>query len=99
MKKDTHKGQVHEIRRLVEMLGGRAYVLSQSGRLYGSAGLPDIWCILNGHAFWVEVKVGKDKLKPAQKLFKADSESAGVPVVVGRACDVVDYIESLEDCT
>ena len=94
MSSDTHKGQVAEIRRLVELLGGRCWTLHQVGRLRGSAGLPDMCAVVRGRAFWIEVKVGRDKLRPAQAEFKAAWDAAGVPVVVGRASDVADWLET-----
>lgn len=95
---ETHKAQVQIIRGLIADLGGRCYVTHQVGRVYGSAGIPDLHCIFPGFTFWVEVKVGRDKLRPKQAEFKALSETAGVPVVVGRACDVVDWLDSREEC-
>lgn len=94
---ETHKGQVQIIRRLIADLGGRCYVTHQVGRVYGSKGLPDMHCIVRGLAFWLEVKVGRDKLSKEQAEFKALSEAAGVPVVVGRACDVVDWLETEQE--
>lgn len=43
-------------------------------------------------AFWVEVKVGKDRLRPAQSVFKGLAEQAGGVVIVGTAADVVAFL-------
>ena len=94
--RDTHKGQVQEIKRLLEFKGGWVWALAQAARLYGSAGLPDMFCIYKDRAFWVEVKVGRDKLSPAQVSFKAASEAAGIPVIVGRAGEVADWMVRIE---
>jgi len=89
----SHKQAVTEIRRYIAAIGGYSWLLPQSQRLYGSKGLPDMYCIVANRAFWIEIKVGKDKLRPAQAAFKLAAEKAGVPVVVGRAADVVDKME------
>ncbi len=91
--KDTHKGQVREVARFVNALaGGCAWTLHQAGKLRGSAGIPDIYCTVGMTAFWVEVKVGRDKLRDSQRAFKLYSDVAGVPVVVGRVGDVADFL-------
>ena len=91
---ETHRGQVTEIRKLINALGGQCWTTHQSGRLAGSAGIPDMCAVVRGLAFWIEVKIGRDKLRPAQAGFKAVWDAAGVPVVVGRACDVADWLET-----
>jgi len=92
----THKKQIQEIRRLIEMVGGRCYVTSQVGRLYGSAGIPDLLCFAEVRGEWrvffVEVKVGRDKLSDAQRAFREECLRARVPYVVGRVGDVADFM-------
>ena len=91
---DTHKGQVEEVCQFVRMQrDGSAWKTHQSGRVQGTAGLPDIFCTVGMRAFWVEVKVGKDRLRDSQREFKCLSGIAGVPVVVGRVGDVADFLE------
>ena len=91
----AHNKAIEEVRKLIDLLpGGRANVLSQSGRLYGSPGIADVYCTIKGLAFWVEVKTGKDVMSEAQLEFKARSDPTGVPVVVGRAEDVIDWLKS-----
>ena len=96
--RETHRGQVAEIRKLVDLLRGQCWTTHQSGRLAGSAGIPDMYCVVPVRgsltAFWVEVKVGRDKMRDSQVEFRVWSEDGGVPVVVGRACDVADWLES-----
>ena len=90
----AHKRQVEQIRKLVELAGGKAYTLHQSGRVYGSAGTPDMcifWPAQDGSGWrfaWVEVKVGRDSLRPAQEEFEALCGRAGVTHIVGRVGDV-----------
>jgi len=92
----THKKQIQEIRRLIEMVGGRCYVTSQVGRLYGSAGIPDLICFAPARGvqwvFFVEVKVGRDKLSDAQRAFREECLRARMPYVVGTAGDVADFL-------
>lgn len=100
MPRTPHKAELERIRSMLEDLGGFCYVLSQVGRLRGSAGIPDLHCFLNVHGemcvFWCEVKATKrDHLSPAQEQFKLLSEAAGVDVVVGTADDVGAYLEDI----
>lgn len=100
MRSGTHKSAVEAIRKYVELRGGRAWVLAQSARLYGSAGIPDMWCVLPKRdgstlALWIEVKVGRDKLSDAQQAFRELAYRAGVPVCVGDCDAVQEYVETL----
>ena len=101
MKKHTHKSEVAEVRKTIGKFGGYAYVLHQgygNGRtrkgLWGSAGIPDIFIMLWGRAFFHEVKVGRDKLNPAQRGFKELAHSHGTDVVVGDVQDLLKYIDA-----
>ena len=89
---ESHKDAVECVRDLIHMIGGHSALMPQSARLYGDAGVPDLYCMVNGRAFWVEVKVGKDKLSLEQAAFKILSDTCTVPVVVGRAGDVADFL-------
>jgi hypothetical protein len=99
----NHKQAVEGVRKLVTLKGGKCWVLAQSGRLYGSAGIPDIFCTIKlpkrgwadkvWRSFWVEVKVGRDRQKPAQLEFAEASGSAGIPVIVGTSLEVERYLE------
>ena len=66
-----HKSTIQAIKKYVAAFGGTVNVLHQSGKLAGSAGIPDLYIQLPRHkrAFWFEVKVGKDKLSEAQVAF------------------------------
>ena len=102
----SHKS---EIRRLVELgkcLSARVNVLPQAQRLQGTAGIPDCyvqivrWRLHNGKdqnsslRFWVEVKVGRDKLSTAQQAFKAHEEACGGIVIVGGIADVERFLRA-----
>lgn len=110
-----HKAAMEGVRKLVNCVG-TANVLSQSGRLHGSAGIPDVYCQVwtercpalqsmweQAHSavrvlppimcdFWVEVKVGDDKLSPGQKEFKRRADACHRIVIVGTAVDVAKYL-------
>ena len=90
--KDDHKHAVAEITKLIRLVRGYVWTLHQSGKVFGSAGIPDMFAVAKGRPFWIEVKVGKDRLRPAQAAFKAVVEAAGMTVVVGRAKDVADFL-------
>ena len=90
----THKSEVQAIRKLIDIYGGAAYVLHQSSRLHGSAGLPDMFCMLDHRAFWIEVKVGADKLRVAQSAFIEHSHQCGQVVLVGGLELVKKWIET-----
>ena len=81
----THKREIEAIRRYVSLVGGVCNVLHQAGRLRGSAGIPDLYLQFPRarRSLWLEVKVGRDKLSPAQKAFLQREEDCGGVVIVG----------------
>ena len=88
--KVSHKTEIEAIRRYVEMVGGACYVLHQSGRLHGSAGIPDLYILMpHRMGVWFEVKVGPDNLSAAQKRFAELARKAGDLVEVGGLDEVV----------
>ena len=90
----THKSEVQAIRKLIEIYGGAAYLLHQGTRLYGSAGLPDLFCMIDRRAFWIEVKVGRDSLRLAQSAFIEHAQRCGQVVIVGGLELVKKWIET-----
>jgi hypothetical protein len=92
-----HKAAVAGIRRLITMLRGHAWTLHQSGRVQGSAGLPDMFAVVGTRAFWIEVKTGNDKLRPEQQNFIARVEACGMSVVVGSERDVAAFLTARDD--
>ena len=92
----THKQQIEEVRRLIETVGGSCKVTGQSQRSFGSAGIPDLICFADVRGkrrhFYVEVKVGRDKLSLPQRAFREQCLRARVPYVVGRVGDVADFL-------
>jgi hypothetical protein len=95
---DTHKSAIQAVRDLMKMIHGRSWVLHQSGRVQGSPGIPDMYCIAPAAsgkrwwAFWVEVKVARDKLSADQVAFLEENKRLGIPVIVGTAGDVADFL-------
>ena len=81
----SHKTEIQAIRKYVACFGGTVNVLHQSGKLRGSAGIPDLYIQIPRFkkAFWFEVKVGRDKLSPAQEAFIEREDACGAKVYVG----------------
>ena len=111
MKRGAHKSEIMAIRRLVEALGGVCNVLHQSGRVRGSAGVPDLYVQMPGavqwampatrirpFGLWIEVKVGRDRLSPAQRAFGDRELSAGREWICGGLWTVVDYFREKGFC-
>ncbi|MCK4306442.1 MAG: VRR-NUC domain-containing protein [Candidatus Eisenbacteria sp.] len=94
MNRPTHKTAIEAIRRLVSALGGVCNVLPQSSRgsLHGSAGISDLYLQMQDQSVWVEVKVGKDKLSPAQVAFIAREHACGGAVLVGDVDTVIEFL-------
>lgn len=101
MRGGGHKAAVESVRRLVEALGGVCNVLSQSHRLRGSRGLPDLFIQLPANrgrvkkpaTFWCEVKVAGDRLRPGQREFKEREEACGGKVIVGGVDEVLEFLK------
>ena len=91
----THKSEIQAIRELVAWLGGTVNVTHQSGRISGSAGIPDLYIQIPRMrlAIWFEVKVGEDRLRPAQVGFIERQEACGSEVLVGDRDVLMDYVE------
>ncbi len=61
------------------------------------AGLPDVFIIVNGHAVFCEIKIGKDNLSDVQKQAIADLERAGASVFIARNFDCFyDWFNALQ---
>ena len=92
-----HSTAIQSVKELATLAGGHAFTMHQVGRVFGDAGIPDMCVVLRANggrgpwAFaWVEIKVGRDQLRPAQIAFRAVMALAGVRVIVGTAGDVAD---------
>lgn len=94
---EAHNNAVQSVREFIGLVHGHAFVLHQGTRLHGSAGISDICFVARDAAgewrfAWLEVKVGRDKLSPAQVAFRAVMELAGIPVIVGTAGDAAEFL-------
>lgn len=90
--KRTHKTEIEAIRKLVESFGGACYVTHQSGRLHGSAGVPDLILFSRDCMTFFEVKVGKDKLSVDQSHFAWRCEGAYIDHLVGGLAEAEAWI-------
>ena len=93
----SHKSTLEAIRDYVTLLGGTANVLHQSGKLAGSAGIPDLYIQIPRYkmAFWFEVKVGDDKLSEVQDEFIKREVACGSKVVVGDLDTFMEHVNAL----
>jgi len=47
-------------------------------------GMPDVFALIDGKTFFIEVKAGKDKMSPEQLKIKEESEANGASYIVAR---------------
>lgn len=82
----AHNDLVREIRLYLSEIGAMSVPIDTPGLLYtrdgrpakfGTKGALDIAATLKGRAIWIDAKIGRDKLKPAQEKFAAAQEKAG----------------------
>lgn len=81
----THAQLRKEVQKWFEDRG--AYVVPQNSQGYGRKGVPDLLVCWNGRFLGVEVKVGKDDLKPWQRreLYGDGKSYCGVIQAAGEA--------------
>lgn len=81
-----HNDLVNEIRLYVSEIGGFSVPVDTPGLLYTRQGIPakfgtkgalDIAATIKGRAVWIDAKIGKDRLSPAQAKFCDAVERAG----------------------
>lgn len=81
-----HTDLVNEIRLFLAEIGAVSVPIDTPGLLYTRAGTPakfgtkgtlDIAATVKGRAVWIDAKIGKDRLKPAQVKFCEAQERAG----------------------
>lgn len=96
--KRTHKMELEAIRKAARLYGGIAYVTHQSGRIRGSAGVPDLFILLVGDGYtvslWWEVKTRGDRLRPAQEQFLSNVTAASGYAACGTFDDFLAYHSS-----
>lgn len=93
----SHKSEVEAIRKLINALGGKFWLMSQGHRLRGSAGIPDIYIQMplmwEQFTFWCEVKCGRDKPSAAQAEFIEAEKTCGGTIIVGGVAEVISYLK------
>ena len=91
----THKAALEAVRLFCRRTGGVCYVLHQVGRLRGSAGLPDCYCLWPrlGVSAWVEVKPPGAKPTNAQMAFAHAARDCGQTVLCGGASELYDWLK------
>lgn len=81
-----HTDLVNRIRLYLSEIGAMSVPIDTPGLLYtrdgrpamfGTKGALDIAATLNGRSIWIDAKIGRDRLKPAQVKFCAAQEKAG----------------------
>lgn len=81
-----HTDLVNKIRLFISDIGGVTANVDTPGLLYtrdgkpvrlGTKGTLDIAATVKGRAVWIDAKIGRDRLKPAQAKFCAAQERAG----------------------
>lgn len=81
-----HTDLVNEIRLYLAQIGAVSIPVDTPGLLYTRQGTPakfgtkgalDIAATVKGRAVWIDAKIGKDRLKPAQVKFCEAQERAG----------------------
>lgn len=81
-----HNDLVRTIRLYLSEIGAMSVPIDTPGLLYtrhgqpakfGTKGALDIAATLKGRAIWIDAKIGRDRLKPAQVKFCAAQERAG----------------------
>ena len=81
-----HTDLVNSIRLYLSEVGAMSVPVDTPGLLYtrdgrpakfGTKGALDIAATLKGRAIWIDAKIGRDRLKPAQLKFVAAQEKAG----------------------
>lgn len=82
----AHNDLVRSIRLYLSEVGAVSVPIDTPGLLYTRQGVPakfgtkgtlDIAATLKGRAVWIDAKIGKDRLKPAQVNFCQAQERAG----------------------
>lgn len=94
----AHTDLVNEIRLYLSQIGAMSVPVDTPGLLYtrdgrpakfGAKGALDIAATLRGRAIWIDAKIGKDRLTPAQVKFCAAQERAGGIAFAARSVDDV----------
>jgi len=76
------------------------FAFKTHGGLYGTAGLPDIICCINGRFVAFEVKTPQGKLTKLQSItLERINAAKGIAYKVQSVDDVIEIIKNLEEIT
>lgn len=104
-----HTDLVNQIRAYLSTIGAMSVPVDTPGLLYTRQGTPakfgtkgalDIAATVKGRAVWIDAKIGKDRLKPAQINFaNAQAKAGGIAFAAWSVEDVANRlrIEGLID--
>jgi len=104
-----HTDLVREIRLYLSTIGAISvqvdtpgFLFSRDGRpvTFGTKGTLDIAATVKGRAVWIDAKIGRDRLSPAQIKFVAAQEKAGgIAFAAWSVDDVAErlFVEGLTD--
>ena len=70
------------------------------GRSNASKGLPDVWVVIRGTTFWIEIKRSKGRVSKEQQEFINNATRCGANVLVARSLrDVILYVSAILEKT
>ena len=97
-----HTDLIREIRLYLSEIGAMSVPVDTPGLLYTRQGIPakfgvkgtlDIAATIKGRAVWIDAKIGKDRLKPAQAKFcEAQARAGGIAFAAWSVDDVRDRL-------
>ena len=90
----THADLIHQIVQYARLTGWTVIVTPRGG-IEGEPGVSDLVLLKAGRAVFVEAKVGRDKLSPAQIAFRDQVVRQGFEFIEARS---VDSIAGLQTC-
>jgi hypothetical protein len=98
----THTDLVNRIRLYLSEIGAMSVPVDTPGLLYtrdgraakfGTKGALDIAATVKGRAVWIDAKIGRDRLKPAQvKFCEAQERAGGIAFAAHSVDDVADRL-------
>ncbi len=98
----AHTDLVREIRLYLSSVGAVSVPVDTPGLLFDRHGNPvklgvkgtlDVAATLKGRAIWIDAKIGRDRLKPAQAKFcEAQKRAGGIAFAAWSVADVADRL-------
>ena len=98
-----HTDLVDQIRAYLSTIGAMSVPVDTPGLLYTRQGTPakfgtkgalDIAATVKGRAVWIDAKIGRDRLKPAQINFaNAQAKAGGIAFAAWSVDDVADRLK------